>query len=163
MKKFICILFTALALTAGVTAQTRTKFPANINQGQYIDFGGINMVPSDSLQVTDSIAYVIPITHENDINCYQVFRWKKSGSGTATVTVNFFQGNDPKYFFPVTKGVAATNYTKTYTLSTDSTFNINFTTDTALVSGRYLKVQFFTSNTADVKGYIANRLKTNVK
>lgn len=163
MKKLVYIFLASITLITSVSAQTRTKTTANINQGEYIDFGGFNMVPSDSLQVTDSIAYIIPITHANDINAYQIFRWKKSGAGTATVTVNYFQGNDPTNFFAVPKGVAQSAYTKTFTLSTDSVVQINPTVDTAIISGRYLKVQFFTSNTASVKGYIANRLKTNVK
>jgi hypothetical protein len=165
MKKFICLLLASMALlSTSLHAQTRTKTTASVNQGQYIDFGGLNMVPSDSLAVTDSLAYIIPITHLNDINAYQIFRWKKSGAGTATVTVNYFQGNDPTYLtFPVPKGVALSAYTKSFTLSTDSTVQINLTADTALISGRYLKVQFITSATASVKGYIANRLKTNVK
>lgn len=164
MKKFIYLALASLAiLSTSVQAQTRTKTTPAITQGQFIDFGGNNMVPSDSLQVSDSLAYVIPIQHLNDINCYQVFKWKKSGSGTATLTASFYQGNDPSIMFPVTKGVAQTAYTKSYTLSTDSTFNIDFSIDTARVSGRYLKVMFVTSNTASVKGYIANRLKTNVR
>lgn len=144
-------------------AQTRTKITANINQGEYIDFGGTNMVPFDSLQVTDSLAYIIPITHLNVLSALQVFRWKKVGAGTATVTVNFFQGNDPSSFFAVTKGSAQTTYTKSFTLSADTDSQINFLTDSANISGRYLKVQFITSATASVKGYIANRLKTNIK
>jgi hypothetical protein len=163
MKKIVYLLIASLTLFTAVDAQTRTKTTANVTQGQYLDFGGINMVPSDSLQVTDSIAYIIPITHENDINAYQIFKWKKSGAGTATVTVNYFQGNDPTNLFAVPKGVAQTAYTKTFTLSTDSVVQINPTLDTAIISGRYLKIQFFTSSTASVKGYIANRLKTNVK
>jgi hypothetical protein len=163
MKKLFYLLIASFALITSVDAQTRTKTTANVNQGQYLDFGGINMVTSDSLQVTDSIAYIIPITHENDINAYHIFKWKKSGAGTATVTVNYFQGNDPTNLFAVPKGVAQSAYTKTFTLSTDSVVQINPTIDTATISGKYLKVQFFTSGTANVKGYIANRIKTNVK
>jgi hypothetical protein len=162
MKKFIFLLLASVAFIS-VEAQTRTKTTANINQGEYIDFGGTNMVPSDSLQVTDSIAYIIPITHLNLLSAFQVFRWKKVGAGTATVTVNYFQGNDPSIFFAVTKGSAQATYTKTFTLSADTDSQINFLADSANISGRYLKVQFITSNTASVKGYIANRLKTNIK
>lgn len=166
MKKFICLLLASFALLCtSVQAQTRTKTTAAIQQGQFIDFGGTgNLTPYDSLQVTDSLAYIIPITHTNDLSAFQLFKWKKVGSGTATVTVNYLQANDPSSTFTaVTKGSAQSAYTKTFTLSADTDSYINFVQDSAIISGRYLKIQFITSSTASVKGYIANRLKTNVK
>jgi hypothetical protein len=163
MKKFICLICISLLVFANVNAQTRTKTTANVNQGEFLDFGGSGFVPSDSLQVSDSIAYIIPIGHSNDISAYHTWKWKKSGSGTATVTVDFFQANDPSNFFPVRQKAAQTPYTKSYTISTDSVFEINYAADSAAIQGRYLKVRFITSNTASVKGYLANRFKTYVK
>lgn len=165
MKKFIFLLLASIAIISGsVEAQTRTTTLAPIQQGQFVDFGGTgNMVPFDSLQVTDSLAYIIPITHLNDVSAFQHFKWKKVGSGTATVTVNYFQSNDGVTFFAMTKGSAQSAYTKSFTLSADADNYINFVSDSATISGRYLKVQFITSATASVKGYIANRLKTNIK
>jgi hypothetical protein len=164
MKKFLTILIAASALvTTTLQAQTRTKTTANVNQGEFLDFGGTNFTPSDSLQVSDSIAYIIPLSHSNDISAFHTWKWKKSGAGTATVTVDFFQANDPTNFFPIKKGVAQTDYSKSYTITTDSVFVINYAADTASIQGRYLKVRFITSNTASVKGYLANRFKTYVK
>ena len=163
MKKIVSLLLiaTSLFITEAAHSQTRTVTVGNIKQGTFVDFGGINLTPIDSLQVSDSIAYLIPITHENALYPYHIWYWQKSGSGTATVTVNFFQGNDPTNLFPVKAGVAQNNYTKTYTLSSSTWSEIDFRRDTANFSGRYLKVQFITSSTPSVKGYVFNRLKTS--
>jgi hypothetical protein len=163
MKKFALIALSVCLAVATVNAQTRTKITGNVTQGQYLDFGGVNLVPSDSLQVTDSLAYIIPIDHTNEVLGYLTFLWNKIGAGTATLAVNFFQGNDPANFLPVKAGVAQTNYTKSFTLSATAWNEISFQRDTALISGRYLKVQFITSATASVKGKIFNRLKTYFK
>jgi hypothetical protein len=160
-KIFIAIaLITFLAVSSICGAQTRTKTIASVPQGQYIDFGGTNLTPSDSLQVTDSLAYIIPIDHVNEVFPYLTFLWNKIGSGTATLQVNFFQSNDPTNFYPVKAGVAQTTYSKTFTLSASAANEISFQRDTAQFYGRYLKVQFITSATASVKGKLFNRLKT---
>lgn len=167
MKKllFISAIFALCLSAAPVTsnAQTRTTTTSYINQGQFIDFGGTNLTPSDSLQVSDSLAYIIPITHNNDIDLYHTFYWSKIGAGTATLTINYLQGNDATNFFPVKKGVAQSDYTKSLTLSSSGWYNFSTALDTATVSGRYLKVQFITSSTSSVKGKIFNRVKTNIK
>lgn len=162
MKKFLLLAALSVAFVS-TQAQVRTHTVANIQQGQYIDLGGNTTSPTDSLQVTDSVAYIIPITHNNDVNVFNSFYWLKSGSGTATVTVNFFQANDPTNFLPIKAGLAQSNYTKTFTLASTQWNDISFARDTARFEGRYLKVQFITSSTASVKGYVFNRLKTYVK
>lgn len=165
MKKFICILIASIALFASVDAQTRTRVTANISQGDYIDLGGTSAT-GDTLQVTDTVAYIIPITHINDIFPYFNLNWNKSGAGTATVTMSFWQSNDPTNstnFFPVKAGVAQTTYTKTFTLSASGWNEVSFARDTARFEGRYLKVQYHTSNTANVGGKMFTRMKTVVK
>lgn len=173
MKKFktfttlLLAVATIFALSLAPTnahAQTRTSTLPGIQQGQYFDFGGYNLVPSDSLQVTDTIAYIIPMTHLNDITGYLSWFWHKIGAGTATVTMAFFQGNDPTNFYPVLTGTTTSaSYTKSYTLSADTWSNVSFARDSARLEGRYLKVELFTSNTASVKGKIFGRFKTNIK
>lgn len=171
MKNLIKItaLFFAICVSAITSnAQTHpTTYPIlqNVNQGQFIDFGGINLVPRDSLLVTDTATYIIPMTHINDINHYMVFNWQKIGSGTATLTMNFYQSNDPLSAnkFQIKKGAANSNYSKSYTLAASAINEISFARDTAKFEGRYLWVQMITSSTASVKGKYALRLKTNVK
>jgi hypothetical protein len=143
MKKFICILLASMAFISGsVDAQTRTRTTANIEQGQYIDLG-TSYLAGDTLQVTDTVAYIIPITHMNDIYPYFNTYWVKSGSGTATITMSFFQSNDPTNstnFKAVVAGVAQSAYTKTLTLSATGWANdVSFARDTARFEGRYLK------------------------
>lgn len=166
MKKFICLLFTSLAIITASDAQTRTKTTANISQGDYIDMGTY-FANGDTLQVTDTVAYIVPITHTNDLFPYFNIYWNKSGAGTATVTVTFYQSNSPTNgdaFKPVVAGLAQTAYTKTLTLSASGWANdISFARDTARFEGRYLKVQYVTSNTANVGGKIFTRMKTVVK
>lgn len=154
----------AILSIAGISkAQTRLKITSNTQQGQYIDFGGVNLIPSDSLQVTDTLAYIVPITHLNNIDFYHSFYWQKIGSGTATLKIVYLAGNDPTNFFTIKAGKAQAPYVKTLTLSASGWYDINSVLDTAVVSGRYLKLQFITSGTASVKGKIFNRLKTNIK
>src|ERR1044072_2492818 len=162
MKKLICLLFTSIALfTVSVDAQTRTRTTANINQGDYIDLGTY-YTKGDTLQVTDKVAYIIPITHTNDLFPYFNVYWNKSGAGTATVTASFYQSNSPDNttFKPVVAGVSQSTYTKTLTLSASGWANdISFARDTARFEGRYLKVQYVTSATASVGGKIFTRMK----
>jgi hypothetical protein len=165
MKKFIYLLIASLALISTIDAQTRTRTTANIEQGQYIDIGG-TVTTGDTLQVTDTVAYIIPITHTNDIFPYFNLSWLKSGAGTATVTMSFWQSNDPTNganFKPVVAGVAQTTYTKTFTLSSSGWNEVSFARDTARFEGRYLKVQYHTSATASVGGKMFTRMKTVVK
>lgn len=166
MKKFIYILLASVALiTTSVQAQTRTRVTANITQGEYIDLGGTSST-GDTLQVTDTVAYIIPITHTNDIFPYFNWYWNKSGSGTATITMSFWQSNDPTNstnFKPVVAGVAQSTYTKSFVLSASGWNEVSFARDTARFEGRYLKVQFHTSNTASVGGKAFTRMKTVVK
>lgn len=162
----IGLLALCFSLTAFTSfAQHPTTYPIypNINQGQYVDIGSANMVPRDSLAVTDTATYIIPVTHLNDITNYMVFDWLKIGSGTATLGINFYQGNDPVNFFNIKAGKANTNYVKTLTLSASGLTEISFARDTAVFNGRYLKIQMITTSTASVKGKYAIRLKTNIK
>ena len=66
--------------------------------------------------------------------------------------------------FQVPAGVAKAAYTKTYSTIAASTWYMNdFRGDSAVFSGRYLKVYFITSATASVKGKLINILKTNIR
>ncbi len=164
MKKLV-LLTAVLALFAiAAECQTRVVNTGVVPQGQFIDFGGsypqggvVN--PSDSLQVSDSIAYFIPVQHTNNVFPYMTWYWNKIGAGTATVTLTFLQSNDNVNWFAVPQGVAKAAYTKSYTLSANTWSNVSFKTDTATFEGRYMKVYFITSATASVKGKIFNRLK----
>jgi len=161
MKKLLIIAL--LFISASSFAQTRTYTANNIQQGQYIDLGGTPTTPTDSLQVTDSLAYIVPITHLNVNDVFHTFYWQKVGASTATLTINYFQSNDNVNYFAVPKGAAQSAYTKTFTLSASTPNYVSFAADTALLQGRYLKIQCITSSTASVKGYLSHRVKTNIK
>lgn len=173
MKKYIAILGFFVAFALNAQAQLRTTYRAQVNQGQYLDFPG-SWAPassastpaitiSDTLQVSDTVAYVIPINHQNDVTVFQSWYWNKIGSGTATITLTFFSGNDPYNLTPVLKGSAQSAYSKSYTLSASGWNYVDFANDTARLSGRYLKVQYMTSSTASVGGKVFTRLKTTIK
>ena len=155
-----------MAFVIGVSnAQTKLKVTKNVNQGEFVDFSGTNLTPSDSLAVTDTIAYIIPVTHVNLITPFLTTYWQKIGAGTAAVTVKFYQSNDPTNanFVSVKKGKLLTDYTKLLTLSASGWNHISFVSDTANLEGRYLKVLFVTDATASVKGKLFNRMKFNIK
>lgn len=176
MKKlalFALVVFTGL-VTTKASAQLRDTLVnppgGTLQSGQYLDlFGfqsgsGTNIVtnPVDSMQVSDTLVNVIPITRLGTCWPYLTWYWQKVGSGTATLTVSFQQGNDPtNVVFPVLKGVLDSVYKKTYTLSASGWNEIDFRRDTALFSGRYLYIRLQTTSTANVGGKVYARLKTN--
>lgn len=147
--------------TASLSAQTRTKTVPGINVGAWADLGGTPGLPSDSLQVTDSISYIIPITHAGVLCPYATFVWSKIGSGTATVAATFFQSGDLLTWFPLLKGVAQSTYSKSYTLSASGTNEIDFKRDTVPIGAKYVRITLITSATASVKGKLAIRFKAN--
>lgn len=166
MKKIVTFLLIAAfgLLTVKTQAQARSFIVPAVNQGTYTDLGGIYpTITQDSLQVSDSIAYIVPVLHTGKVIPYLNWQWTKIGAGTATVTLSFLQGNDPTNLFPIKAGVGQTTYTKTYTLSATTPEEVDFARDTAQFNGRYLKIYFITSNTASVKGKLAVRLKTNIQ
>lgn len=176
MKKFLFLLFAAVSLATVSNAQLRTTIKSSIPQGQYIDFPG-QFYPtaaspspattiSDTLQVSDTVAYVFPVTHANDVDFFLQWYWNKFGSGTAAITLTFYQSNDPYNFSTgsqLTSGVNKTTYSKAYSLSASGWSYVSFKQDSVNFVGRYLKVQYMTSNTASVGGKVFSRLKSTVK
>ena len=146
-------------------AQLRTKVVPTVNLGNYTTLGvypntitGIGT--ADTLAVSDTVAYIIPF---NGIYRYTPFLsvgWTKIGSGTATVTAQFYQGNSQYNFTPIKAGSANSNYTKTFTLSSSTANFVDFLADSAKVSGRYLKITYTTSSTASVQGSIVTVCNT---
>lgn len=176
MKKFLFLLTAILSFAVVTQAQLRTTIRTAIPQGQYLDFPGLyfpssaasipSSAASDTLQVSDTIAYVIPITHANDVDFFLQWYWNKSGAGTAGITLTFYQSNDP-YNFPtgsqLTSGALKANYSKVYALSASGWNQVSFRQDSVNFVGRYLKVQYLTSATASVGGKVFSRLKSNIK
>jgi hypothetical protein len=165
VKKILSLLFLlAFAFTSfAQTQSTLRPTVKNVSQGEFVDFGGVNLNPVDSLQVTDTAQYIIPVTHLNNVSPFLATYWKKVGSGTATITLNFYQGNDNLNFVTVKKGKALGAYVKTLTYSASGWNQISFAQDSAAFEGRYLKVEFITSSTASVNGKLFNRMKFNIK
>ena len=153
------------AVPAPTTPKKTKLINRNILQGEFFDFSGSNLIPSDSLSVSDTLQYIMPITHTNGIDPYMSTYWSKIGSGTATLTVNFYQANDQKYtnFVAVKKGKLLNNYSKILTLSASGWSSVSFVQDTAKFEGRYLMIEFVTDATLNVKGKLFNRMKLNTK
>lgn len=171
MKSFRLYLSLLIALSVfasiAASAQQRVVSGPTATQGSQsstVFFGGTPSVPSDSLQVSDSIAYIIPASHWNQVVPNLQWGWTKIGAGTATITLSFLQNNDGgSTWFAVPKGAAQTAYSKSYTLAATTNSFVDFAPDSAVFSGRYLKVYFITSATASVKGKLYNILKFNIK
>lgn len=169
MKKHLFLVSFCIALAATSFAQTRIVNTGVVSAGQFLDFGGqfpagsITPTTSDSLQVSDSIAYIIPLSHTQRISSYFTWYWNKIGAGTATITLSFLQGNSPYDLSVLKAGAAQATYTKSYTLSASGWNEVNFGRDSVRIDGRYLKVYYITSSTASVKGKLFGRLKTNIE
>lgn len=176
MKKYLFLLTALLGFAMATSAQIRTKLLSPIPQGQYIDFPGLffptsaasipTSAASDTLQVSDTVAYVFQINHANDVDMFLQWYWNKSGAGTAGITLTFYQSNDP-YNFPtssqLTAGTLKAAYSKVYALTASGWNQVSFRQDSVSFAGRYLKVQYLTSATASVGGKVFSRLKTTIK
>lgn len=177
MKKILLIglfAFVGLISSNGASAQLRDTLINPIGgpvvPGQYIDLFGYQVgsgtsiitVPVDSLQTSDTLVNVIPFNRTGACWPYLTWYWDKVGSGTATLTISFQQGNDPTNVgFVVRKGVLDSVYSRTYTLSASGWNVIDFKQDTANFSGRYLYIRLQTTSTANVGGKVYARMKTN--
>lgn len=172
MKKIILLALSFLVVAAGFS-QVRTTTRGPVVQGNYVMYPGSysptaaspNPAASqmDTLQVSDTVAYVIYVNHTNDVDIFHQWYWSKSGSGTAAITLSFLQSNDNVNFTPVTKGVAQGAYTKTYSLSASGWNFVSFAADTAVLRGRYIKVQYKTDATASVGGKVFSFTKTTIR
>jgi hypothetical protein len=180
MKNIILVAFLAfIGLTS--EAQVRDTVQPLVNQGNTFDIFGTmptsllpgpgNPMPAtavaptciDSLQVSDTIAAIIPVNHTNDIDLFSSWYWLKVGSGTATITASYWQSNDGANWRPVIKGVLDSAYTRIFTLSASGWNYIDTKVDTARFTGRFLKIQLMTSSTASVGGRVYMRTKTTLK
>ena len=153
----------ALCMSFNTQAQGRIHTVPTIQQGQFADLGGTPQTPTDSLGVSDTTVYIIPITHTNLPFPYMSWQWTKVGAGTATIALTFTQSDDNVNYFPVLKGVGQSSYVKNYSLSATTASEVEFWRDTAVVSARYLKATWITTSTASVKGKLHGRVKANVQ
>lgn len=161
---FAILSIVALCACFNTQAQGRIHTQANIQQGQFIDCGGTQPLPTDSLGVSDTTVYIIPMTHTNELFPYISWEWTKVGAGSATIVLSFTQSNDAVTYQPILKGQAQSAYTKTYTsLAASTNSEVEFWRDTAVVSARFLKITWISSATASVKGKLHARVKTNVQ
>lgn len=135
----------------------------NTTSNNVIYFGGFNQTAVDSLQVSDSIAYITQVARVNDVAPVHTWFWSKIGAGTATITLTYWWSLDGVNYFQCTQGVAETVYTKNFTLSANTWSSVDFSRDSIRFPGRFLKTYFITSATASVKGKLINQLKVNIK
>lgn len=173
LKSLFCLIAVIAILTIPAIpaqAQIRDTVKQSINMGYFIDLYGVigqTAIPTIGgapLVVSDTVASIIPISGLNQIDALLSWYWQKVGSGSATITVAFFQGNDQFNFNALTAGVANATYTKTFSaLAASGWHYIDFRADSVKFSGRYLKVSFTTSSTASVNGNVWARLKTSIR
>lgn len=167
--KVFCAILALTAMFAMPThAQTRVVSGSSNQQGNTTDLGGVyptggTVTPSDSLQVSDSIAYFVSMIHTATVDPFITWYWDKIGSGNPTVTLSFLESNDNVNWFAIPKGSAQTAYTKTFSPTANTWYEVNFRADTALFSAKYLKIYYITGATASTKGKIFTRLKTSIK
>lgn len=165
-------LFAIMAiLSTTVSAQLRTKIVLPVNIGNNIILGTLpNTITgtglADTLGVSDTISYIIPVNGTLRYLPFISIGWTKIGSGTATITASFYQGNTSSNCSSTVKAGSANGvYTKTLTYSATTTTPsyIDFLSDSAKVSGKYLKVQYITSSTASVQGSIITNANTSAQ
>jgi len=169
MKKLLILI--ALISTVFVShAQTKSKVLPGFAGGNYSVFGTTGYTYSggvaDTLAVTDTISYIYPITGGIRYTPFISLAWTKIGSGTATVVCKLFQSNQGGVsgnYQQCGSGVANTAYSKSFTFSSTGVNYLDAFADSVKISGRYLKVEFITSNTASVQGAIAGTINTTIR
>ena len=159
MKKYLVLSISLIVLAFGLMSLQRTKSTISVNQGEFKRFGG---TAGDTVVVSDTVNYVFNVTHLNDVNPYGYFLWDKVGSGNPTVTMLFYQSIDGVNYVAVQKGAALGAYTKTLSPTADTYYECSFAKDTAFFEGKYLKITFRTTNTANVKGKVDGFFKFNI-
>lgn len=169
MKRIIFIAILTV-LSAVSFAQTKSKVLPAFAGGSYSVFGSTGYTYSggvtDTLAVTDSLSYIYQITGGVRYNPFISLAWTKIGAGTATVTCKLFQSNQGGVngnYQQCVSGVANTAYTKVFTFSATGVNYLDAFADSVKISGRYLKVQFYTSNTASVQGALAGTVNTTLR
>jgi hypothetical protein len=163
MKNLLILLaFILISFTSFSQARTFTLAPTN--QGAAIvTKSGFPTNVGDSIGISDTLNYILPINHANITELHGQINWTKVGAGTATVTANFLQSEDNINYYSVLKGVGKTAYTKTYTFSATGANEFSTAADTAYIGARYIKIQYITSNTASVQGNVNTLIRPLIK
>jgi hypothetical protein len=162
MKTFLKLFFLGMIAFATVTvfATNRTKTVSGpVNQGEYKLAGGGT---ADTIVVADTVSYIYLVAHANDVWPEFDIKYQKIGTGNPTLKIDIMQSIDGVNYFSVKKGKAKSDYTKSYSPTATGYLQCSFRNDTAYFTGRYLKMQFSTSNTASTKAKLTNHLKVNV-
>jgi len=162
MKLLLSLLFTLSVL--GSFAQGRSYTLAPTNQGAAISTkSGWGSNVGDSIGISDTLTYILPINHANALAIGGQLNWTKVGAGTATVTAKYFQSEDNNTYTALVKGVNQSTYTNTYTFSATGAQIFDFAKDTVYFSSRYLKIQYITSNTASVSAKANTLIRPLIK
>jgi len=110
MKLLITILLSISVLAS--FAQGRTYTLAPTTQGTAVSTkNGYPTNVGDSIGISDTLTYILPITHANTLAIGGQLNWTKVGAGTATVTAKYFQSEDNVTYTALVKGVANSTYT----------------------------------------------------
>lgn len=168
MKRFILFaILIAFSAVSFAQLPTRTKVLPTFNAGSQSAFGvngyTVGGGVADTLAVTDTLQYIYPVSNTTRYLPFVSLQWTKIGAGTATVTAAFYQGNTNGNLTTVKSGSANTAYTKTLTFSATGVNYIDLLADSCKISGNFLGIRFFTSNTASVQGTIAGTVKTAIQ
>lgn len=159
MKRILFILsicLVAFASQAQLASKIRTL--KVVNQGEYVSF---NTKYTDTLKSNDTLAYVINITHVNDINFVLDQRSKVVANDT-TVTIKFFESIDGVNYYATQAGASPSAYTKTFAKGASNTlYDSNY--DVCWFNSRYLKIMFISSTKSGFKKCMYGYLKTSIK
>lgn len=142
MKNLIFLF--ALIIGLGFTTQSHAQIASKvkdlgaINQGGFVE---VNPFLKDTLKSGDTISYKVRISHANDVNLYQVQKFKKIAADTS-VAVSFWQSMDGTNWYAVQAGSSPSAYTKTVTATNNYNTEYIGEIDQVYFVSRYYKVMF---------------------
>lgn len=146
-------------VTAMSFTTKRDKVCTGADQGKYYAYAGST---ADTIVLNDTVSYQIFVAHINDVSPELHTYYDKIGTGNPTLKLDVYQSMDGQRWSTVKKGKLQTAWTKTFSPTADGELIISGKLDTVLFTGRYIKYQFSTGNTASTKARFYHYFKTNI-
>jgi hypothetical protein len=162
MKK-ILILFGLLLCFIFAQAQTRPSIYTE--SGKYVVFGGTS---ADTIYLGSTLIYNIYVEHLEQVQPYIHYYLAKLRTNNPTITLTLLQSNDGTNFVSIKRGKNRTTaYSKTLTPTvTDTHYDLSFANDSAVLEGRWLRIQlattYVTSSLTKIQWKPTFQMKVNV-
>jgi hypothetical protein len=147
----ICFAFSTFAQLPTVSSKIKTGY--SVKQGNFIT---LNPTLSDTLASGDTLFYVVSIEHTNMVYPFIVEQWKKTSTADTIVIATYWQSingfttaaqatsnsNIATSWKQLNYGTSPGAYSRTVTVTSASTNEIDFWQNIIWFQGRYLGIRY---------------------